>query len=104
VSSSSGAEQVGGDQEFKVHQFSGLPINKNGYLYVYVSNETPNIDVFFDNLQVTHIRGALLEETHYYPFGTKLAAIGSKAVGLYSIIINIMARSNRTRNLVVVAD
>jgi RHS repeat-associated protein len=87
VSSSSGAEQVPAESfygtapsnQVKQHIQTDLPINKSGYLYVYVSNETPNIDVYFDNLQVTHTRGALLETNEYYSFGTKMAGISYRA-------------------------
>ncbi|MBX2921174.1 MAG: hypothetical protein KF746_03200 [Chitinophagaceae bacterium] len=76
---SSGFDAVGDKDVVKSHQLSNIPAPKNGYVYIYVSNQS-QVPVFFDNLQVIHTRGAILEETHYYPFGLTMAGISSKAL------------------------
>ncbi|MBX2925907.1 MAG: hypothetical protein KF746_27170 [Chitinophagaceae bacterium] len=72
-------DKVGTNSVVKSHAITGKTALKSGYVYIYVSNESP-VDVFFDNLQVIHTRGAILEETHYYPFGLTMQGISSKAL------------------------
>jgi RHS repeat-associated protein len=54
-------------------------MSKNGYVYVYVSNESPQ-DVYFDDVTVKHYTGALVQEQSYYLFGVQMMAISDKAL------------------------
>jgi RHS repeat-associated protein len=78
VSSGSGFDLISTTPDAVKSHHSTVNITTGGYLYVYCSNES-NIDLFFDNLQVIHTRGPLLETTDYYPFGLTMAGISSKA-------------------------
>ena len=79
VPEGSGGIHVGSPDAIRTLAQTGITIPKNGYIYVYVSNETELWDVFFDDIRVAHRNGAILEETHYYPFGLTMQAISSKA-------------------------
>ena len=53
---------------------------KNGYVYIYISNQSNN-DVYFDNLQAGIVQGNIAEENHYYAYGLKIATLSSKKLG-----------------------
>jgi RHS repeat-associated protein len=59
---------------------SKLAMNRNGYLYIWVSNQTSGWDVYFDNLSVEYQQGPVIEENHYYPYGLTMAALDDKAI------------------------
>lgn len=79
VGDGSGVKQVDGDPGQLETLSSGKVVAKrNGYMYVYTSNESQQ-NVLFDNLGVLDITGPVLEETHYYPFGLTMAEISKVA-------------------------
>jgi RHS repeat-associated protein len=59
---------------------SNIKAPKNGFAYVYLSNES-NEPVYFDDFKVADTRGRIIEEDHYYAFGLKIAGISSVKFG-----------------------
>ncbi|MBL7914759.1 MAG: hypothetical protein JNL49_06900 [Bacteroidia bacterium] len=45
-------------------------IPEDGFIYIFVQNESP-LDVYFDNLHITHKKSNVLEINEYYPYGLK---------------------------------
>jgi RHS repeat-associated protein len=57
-----------------------MVVQKSGYLYVYVSNES-NMNVYFDDVVVNHKSGPVLEINNYRAFGTEIGTLSGKSYG-----------------------
>jgi hypothetical protein len=77
--------QISGGQNKQVLQASlPMAMPKNGYVYIYVSNESQDT-VYFNNLDINYRRGPVTEEEHYYPFGLTMAGISDEALAFGKI-------------------
>jgi RHS repeat-associated protein len=66
---------------YEVLQTGYLPIGQDGYVSVYVGNESA-VDVLFDDVQVEYRQGLLVQETHYDPAGLELAGLAPPSPGI----------------------
>ncbi len=52
---------------------------QNGFMYIYLTNESAlDLDVFFDDLTITHTKSPIIQEDHYYPFGLTMQGVGKQ--------------------------
>jgi RHS repeat-associated protein len=62
-----------GSNHYGTHEQVALPeaiaIAEAGYVFVYLSNETPQSEVYFDDLQISHTTTPIVQKDDYYPFG-----------------------------------
>lgn len=50
-----------------------ITIDKEGFIYIYISNQSEgNIDVYFDDLKITHQYSDIVAGGDYYPFGMEI--------------------------------
>ncbi|HYG39743.1 MAG TPA: RHS repeat-associated core domain-containing protein [Cytophagales bacterium] len=57
-------------------------IEKEGYLYIYVANESSSdVNVFFDDLKVTQVESPVRSHTDYYPFGLVISGLSGESAG-----------------------
>ncbi len=63
------ALETGGGVPHQLLQLQAV-VRESGYVYVYLSNENDKlVDVYFDDLTITHRHGPVIQSDDYYPFG-----------------------------------
>ena len=71
-------------------QIDPITIAKEGYIYIYLSNQTPGSEVYLparrsarlstvggDDLLITHTQGRVVQKDDYYPFGLSISGLNS---------------------------
>jgi RHS repeat-associated protein len=61
-----------GDTDLGPHEYldiDPITIQEEGYIYIYLSGETEQSEVYFDDLLITHTHSPIVQKDDYYPFG-----------------------------------
>lgn len=60
-----------------------IAVNHDGYAFVYVSNASDvpgsQVNVYFDDLRITHDLTTIIQEDHFYPFGMSIGDLSYMA-------------------------
>ncbi|MEP2512455.1 MAG: DUF6443 domain-containing protein, partial [Reichenbachiella sp.] len=74
-----------------------LPITEEGYIYLYVSNEsTNNAEVYFDDFKVTHTESKVVQSNDFYPFGLNAESFSRTSNIPNKFLYNAGAELNET--------
>ena len=73
---------VPGSSDYGVFEQVNLPqeitIQQAGYVLIYLSNETPGSEVYFDDLTIQHTTTPVIQKDDYYPFGLSIAGLSAQ--------------------------
>lgn len=68
-----------GDTMKLIVGLNSMVIRRNGWIYIYLSNESAQ-DVYFDNLAINLKHGPLVEQKDYYAFGMENAVLSTQSI------------------------
>ena len=85
IPESSGFVQTRGPDNWDKLTVDLFQVRDNGFIFIFPSNES-SIDVHFDNLSVTHFKGGLQAENHYYPYGLTITTNAVTSAGKNDIL------------------
>ena len=63
-----------GSVSFDQMSLLDVTISESGYAFIWLSNETANSKVWFDDLQIVHTESSIIQVDDYYPFGLSMAS------------------------------
>jgi RHS repeat-associated protein len=72
-------KRVDGTLDSLVTYNGHVDVSASGYLVAYTSNESPR-NVWFDDIEVTHQSGPLLQESTLYPYGMEIASQSNRPI------------------------
>jgi RHS repeat-associated protein len=54
-----------------------IACDREGYIYIYLSNETEGSSVYFDDLTIRHTQNGIIQKNDPYPFGLNIDALSA---------------------------